>query len=54
MEEKSVLLTRFEIWWQEEAKYICPSGDYLAIKELCKIAWLNGAFVEKYDLTNKI
>lgn len=41
---KDVLLAQFEIWWKEEGKFLAPSGDYLAIKELCKITWLASVY----------
>ena len=38
----------FETWWNEEAKFqIPPTSNYRAIKDLLKIAWLNGAYTIK-------
>ena len=37
---------RFKIWWHDEGKFqVPPTSDYLAVKELCFIAWCNGAYV---------
>lgn len=45
---KEELIEAFNIWFQEEGKFQVPQGDYLAIKELLLIAWLNGAHKERY------
>jgi|FLOH01.1.fsa_nt_gi hypothetical protein len=45
---KEQLISKFHIWFQEEGKFQVPQGDYVAIKELLLIAWLNGAHTERY------
>jgi len=43
----SKLEKRFHTWWHEEGKFQVPqTSDYEAIKELIKVAFLNGAYVQ--------
>lgn len=44
---KEQLIEAFNIWFQEEGKFMVPEGDYLAIKELLLVSWLNGVYKEK-------
>lgn len=48
---KEELIESFNTWFQEEGKFQVPQGDYVAIKKLLLIAWLNGAYIEATNNT---
>lgn len=43
----SQLDSQFHTWWHDEGKFqVPPTKDYNAIKKLCEIAFMNGAYVQ--------
>jgi len=42
----SELEKRFEAWWREEYAPLLKSGIAGGVKTICRIAWVNGAYVQ--------
>ena len=41
---KESIVESFDIWFHEEGKFMVHQGEYIDIKELLLIAWMNGAY----------
>jgi hypothetical protein len=41
-------MNAFETWWEREGQMLCPEGLEKECKEITRIAWDNGAYVERH------